>query len=99
MCASAAAASESVGVGGCAAVAAVAPAAAGAAGAAGAAVPVAGAVTAASASRGPLPHEAACASGSVAVLAATAGLEAGRYDVALVVGADGVHSIVREVQT
>lgn len=33
-------------------------------------------------------HEAACASGSVAVLAATAELEAGRYDVALVVGAE-----------
>lgn len=33
-------------------------------------------------------HEAACASGSVAVLAATAELEAGRYDCALVVGAE-----------
>lgn len=33
-------------------------------------------------------HEAACASGSVAVLAAMADLEAGRYDVALVVGAE-----------
>ncbi len=33
-------------------------------------------------------HEAACASGSVAVLAATAELEAGRYGVALVVGAE-----------
>lgn len=33
-------------------------------------------------------HEAACASGSVAILAATAELEAGRYDVALVVGAE-----------
>lgn len=33
-------------------------------------------------------HEAACASGSVAVLAATAELAAGRYDLALVVGAE-----------
>ncbi len=33
-------------------------------------------------------HEAACASGSMALLAATAELEAGRYDVALVVGAE-----------
>jgi acetyl-CoA C-acetyltransferase len=33
-------------------------------------------------------HEAACASGSVAVLAAMADLEAGRYDVALVVGVE-----------
>ncbi|QXC63487.1 acetyl-CoA acetyltransferase [Aquihabitans sp. G128] len=33
-------------------------------------------------------HEAACASGSVAVLAATAELEAGRYGCALVVGAE-----------
>jgi acetyl-CoA C-acetyltransferase len=33
-------------------------------------------------------HEAACASGSVAVLAAAAELEAGRYDVALVVGVE-----------
>jgi acetyl-CoA C-acetyltransferase len=33
-------------------------------------------------------HEAACASGSMAVLAATADLEAGRYDVALVVGVE-----------
>ena len=33
-------------------------------------------------------HEAACASGSVALLAASAELEAGRYDVALVVGAE-----------
>ncbi|MBX3283748.1 MAG: acetyl-CoA acetyltransferase [Actinobacteria bacterium] len=33
-------------------------------------------------------HEAACASGSVALLAATAELEAGRYDVALVVGVE-----------
>ena len=33
-------------------------------------------------------HEAACASGSVAVLAAGAELEAGRYDLALVVGAE-----------
>ncbi|MFJ2028673.1 acetyl-CoA acetyltransferase [Streptosporangium sp. NPDC087985] len=33
-------------------------------------------------------HEAACASGSVAMLAATAELEAGRYDVALVLGVE-----------
>jgi len=33
-------------------------------------------------------HEAACASGSVAVLAAMADLESGRYDVAVVVGAE-----------
>jgi acetyl-CoA C-acetyltransferase len=33
-------------------------------------------------------HEAACASGSVALLAATAELEAGRYDTALVVGVE-----------
>jgi acetyl-CoA C-acetyltransferase len=33
-------------------------------------------------------HEAACASGSMAVLGATAELEAGRYDVALVLGAE-----------
>ena len=31
-------------------------------------------------------HEAACASGSIALLAATAELEAGRYELALVVG-------------
>lgn len=33
-------------------------------------------------------HEAACASGSIAVLAATAEIEAGRYDAVLVVGAE-----------
>src|SRR5512140_2518618 len=33
-------------------------------------------------------HEAACASGSIAVLAAMAELEAGRYDVALVLGVE-----------
>ncbi len=33
-------------------------------------------------------HEAACASGSIAVLAATAELDAGRYDVALVLGVE-----------
>lgn len=33
-------------------------------------------------------HEAACASGSVAVLAAMADIEAGRYDIALVVGVE-----------
>ena len=37
-------------------------------------------------------HEAACASGSMAVLAAMADLESGRYDVALVLGA--LHSRV-----
>jgi acetyl-CoA C-acetyltransferase len=38
-------------------------------------------------------HEAACASGSVAVLAATAELEAGRYDVALVVGIEQMKTV------
>ena len=33
-------------------------------------------------------HEAACASGSIAVLAAMAEIEAGRYDSALVIGAE-----------
>ena len=38
-------------------------------------------------------HEGACASGSLAVLAATAELDAGRYDVALVVGAEVERSV------
>jgi len=38
-------------------------------------------------------HEAACASGSVAVLAATAELEAGRYDLALVVGIEQMKTV------
>ncbi|MDS0135495.1 MULTISPECIES: acetyl-CoA acetyltransferase [unclassified Amycolatopsis] len=38
-------------------------------------------------------HEAACASGSTAVLAACADLEAGRYDVALVVGVELMRNV------
>ena len=38
-------------------------------------------------------HEAACASGSMAVLAATAEIEAGRYDVALVVGIEHMKTV------
>ncbi len=38
-------------------------------------------------------HEAACASGSVAVLAAMADLEAGRYDVAVVVGVEMMRNV------
>ncbi|MGH8861823.1 MAG: acetyl-CoA acetyltransferase [Jatrophihabitantaceae bacterium] len=38
-------------------------------------------------------HEAACASGSMALLAASAELEAGRYDVALVIGAEIERSV------
>ncbi len=38
-------------------------------------------------------HEAACASGSVAVLAAMADLEAGRYDVALVLGIEMMRNV------
>lgn len=38
-------------------------------------------------------HEAACASGSVAVLAAMADLEAGRYDVALVLGVEMMRNV------
>ena len=38
-------------------------------------------------------HEAACASGSVAALAAMADIEAGRYDVALVVGAELMRNV------
>ncbi len=38
-------------------------------------------------------HEAACASGSIALLAASAELEAGRYDVALVVGVEQMKTV------
>lgn len=38
-------------------------------------------------------HEAACASGSVALLAALAGLQAGHYDVALVVGVEVMRGV------
>ena len=38
-------------------------------------------------------HEAACASGSVAALSASAELEAGRYDVALVVGVEAMRGV------
>jgi acetyl-CoA C-acetyltransferase len=38
-------------------------------------------------------HEAACASGSIAVLAAMAEIEAGRYDVALVVGVELMRNV------
>jgi len=38
-------------------------------------------------------HEAACASGSMAILAATAEIEAGRYDVALVVGVEHMKTV------
>ncbi len=38
-------------------------------------------------------HEAACASGSIAVLAAMADLESGRYDVALVIGAEVMRNV------
>lgn len=38
-------------------------------------------------------HEAACASGSVALLAATADIEAGRYDLALVVGVEQMRNV------
>lgn len=41
-------------------------------------------------------HEAACASGSVAILAAMAELEAGRYDVALVVGLELMRNLPGE---
>jgi len=41
-------------------------------------------------------HEAACASGSVAALAATAELEAGRYDVALVAGVELMRNVGAE---
>src|SRR6187549_3074765 len=38
-------------------------------------------------------HEAACASGSIALLAAAAELEAGRYDCALVVGVEQMKTV------
>ena len=38
-------------------------------------------------------HEAACASGSMAILAASAEIEAGRYDVALVVGVEHMKTV------
>jgi acetyl-CoA C-acetyltransferase len=38
-------------------------------------------------------HEAACASGSVALLAASADIEAGRYDLALVVGVEQMRNV------
>src|SRR5271168_1881659 len=38
-------------------------------------------------------HEAACASGSVAILAATAEIEAGRYDLACVVGLEQMRNV------
>lgn len=41
-------------------------------------------------------HEAACASGSVAILAAAAELEAGRYDVACVVGIEQMRNVGAE---
>ena len=47
-------------------------------------------------------HEAACASGSVAVLAAMADLESGRYDVALVLGGEierNVSELARNLST
>lgn len=42
-------------------------------------------------------HEAACASGSIAVLAAMAEIEAGRYDVVLVVGAEQERNVPGDV--
>jgi acetyl-CoA C-acetyltransferase len=42
-------------------------------------------------------HEAACASGGVAILAAMADLESGRYDVALVVGAEQERNVPGEL--
>jgi len=42
-------------------------------------------------------HEAACASGSVAILAAAAELEAGRYDLAAVVGIEQMRNVPAEV--
>jgi acetyl-CoA C-acetyltransferase len=41
-------------------------------------------------------HEAACASGSMAVLAAGADLEAGRYDVAVVVGVEQMRNVATQ---
>ena len=42
-------------------------------------------------------HEAACASGSVAVLAATAEIEAGRYDLACVIGLEQMRNVPGKV--
>lgn len=42
-------------------------------------------------------HEAACASGSVATLAATAEIEAGRYDLVLVVGVEQMRNVAGDV--
>lgn len=42
-------------------------------------------------------HEAACASGSVAILAATAEIEAGRYDLACVVGIEQMRNVPGKV--
>jgi acetyl-CoA C-acetyltransferase len=42
-------------------------------------------------------HEAACASGGIAILAAMADLEAGRYDTALVIGAELERSVAGDV--
>lgn len=42
-------------------------------------------------------HEAACASGGIAILAAMADLEAGRYDTALVIGAELERSVTGDV--
>jgi acetyl-CoA C-acetyltransferase len=42
-------------------------------------------------------HEAACASGSIAILAASAEIEAGRYDVALVVGVEQMKTVNAQV--
>src|SRR5215468_9632255 len=38
-------------------------------------------------------HEAACASGSIAILAASADIEAGRYDLALVTGVEQMKTV------
>jgi acetyl-CoA C-acetyltransferase len=38
-------------------------------------------------------HEAACASGSIAILAASAEIEAGRYDLALVLGVEQMKTV------
>jgi acetyl-CoA C-acetyltransferase len=38
-------------------------------------------------------HEAACASGSIAILAASAELEAGRYDLAMIVGVEQMKTV------
>ena len=41
----------------------------------------------------PSRHEAACASGSIAILAASAEIEAGRYDLAMVVGVEQMKTV------